>query len=148
MLGWKPSFVRRSVPKPGATALKVVIAGGGVAALETALALHRLAGDRVKLTLLSPTAEFVYRPVAVLEPFIHVPPRQLPLAWVADDLQATLEHDSLAAVDCDGRVVHTGGQRELRYDALVVAVGARTSEFLPGVVARWMSHTWTVACMS
>ena len=124
-----------------------MIAGGGVAALETALALHELAGDRVKLTLLAPTADFVYRPVAVLEPFVHMPPRRLPLAKVAAELSATLEHDSLAAVDCDRRVLHTGGQRELRYDALVVAVGARTSEALPAS-SRWTSHAWTRACMS
>jgi sulfide:quinone oxidoreductase len=140
MLGRKSPLARRSVRKSGATALDVVIAGGGVAALETALALHRLAGDRVKLTLLAPTADFVYRPVAVLEPFIRMPPRQLPLAWVAADVNATLEHDSVAAVDCDRRVLHTGGQRELRYDALVVAVGARTSEVLPGVVAMDVSR--------
>jgi sulfide:quinone oxidoreductase len=135
VLGRKSPFGRKSVPEPGATALEVVIAGGGVAALETAFALHQLAGDRVKLTLLAPTADFIYRPVAVLEPFVGVPPRQLALAKVAAELSATLEHDSLAAVDCDRRVLHTGGQRELRYDALVVAVGARTGEVLPGVVA-------------
>ena len=68
MLGRRSS----SIPKAGATALEVVIAGGGVAALETALALHELAGDQVKLTLLSPTADFVYRPVAVLERCIQL----------------------------------------------------------------------------
>ena len=128
-------MVRKSVPESGATPLEIVIAGGGVAALETALALHVLAGDLVKLTLLAPTADFIYRPVAVLEPFVRVPPRRLALARVAAELGATLEHDGLAAVDCDRRVLHTVGQRELRYDVLVVAVGARTSERLPGVVA-------------
>ncbi|MGZ6618037.1 MAG: hypothetical protein ACXVFQ_26885, partial [Solirubrobacteraceae bacterium] len=72
-----------------------------MAALETALALHELAGDRVKLRLLAPTADFVYRPVAVLEPFTRMPPRQLPLANVAAELNATLERGTLAAVDCE-----------------------------------------------
>jgi uncharacterized protein len=36
---------------------QVVIAGGGVAALETALALRDLAGDRVNLKLIAPNAE-------------------------------------------------------------------------------------------
>jgi sulfide:quinone oxidoreductase len=116
-----------------------VIAGGGVAALETALAVHELAGDRVKLTLLAPTPDFIYRPVAVLEPFVHIPPRRLALAKVAAEVSATLEHDSLAAVDCDRRVLHTGGQRELRYDVLVVAVGAKTKE-APGVLAMDVSR--------
>lgn len=116
-----------------------MIAGGGVAALETALAVHELAGDRVKLTLLAPTPDFIYRPVAVLEPFVHIPPRRLALAKVAAEVSATLEHDSLAAVDCDRRVLHTGGQRELRYDVLVVAVGAKTKE-APGVLAMDVSR--------
>jgi sulfide:quinone oxidoreductase len=38
---------------------RFVIAGGGVAGLEALLALHALAGDRVELTLVSPTADFV-----------------------------------------------------------------------------------------
>ena len=107
--------------------------------METALAVHELAGDRVKLTLLAPTPDFIYRPVAVLEPFVHIPPRRLALAKVAAEVSATLEHDSLAAVDCDRRVLHTGGQRELRYDVLVVAVGAKTKE-APGVLAMDVSR--------
>ena len=122
------------------TALEVVIAGGGVAALETALALHELAGDRVKLTLLAPTADFVYRPVAVLEPFARMPPRELPLANVAAELNATLERGTLAAVDCERQVLHTDGERELRYDALMVAVGARTGDALSGALAMDVSR--------
>jgi sulfide:quinone oxidoreductase len=83
MLGRKSPLVRTHVDKPDAAALEVVIAGGGVAALETALALHELAGDRVKLTLLAPAADFIYRPMAVLEPLVHSPPNQLPLAKFA-----------------------------------------------------------------
>jgi NADPH-dependent 2,4-dienoyl-CoA reductase/sulfur reductase-like enzyme len=44
---------------------EVVIAGGGVAALEAALALRELAGDRVTTTLLAPGTTFVYRPARV-----------------------------------------------------------------------------------
>ena len=131
MLGRSSPFVR----KPGARALEVVIAGGGVAALETALALHELAGDRVKLTLLAPTPDFVYRPMAVLEPFVHRPPRQLPLTQFAAELNATLVQDTVAAVDCERRVVHTAAQRELAYDALVIAVGARAGDVLGDAVA-------------
>jgi sulfide:quinone oxidoreductase len=121
-------------------ALEVVIAGGGVAALEAALALHKMAGDRVKLTLLAPTADFIYRPMAVLEPFVHKPPNQLSLAKFAAEVNATLEQDTVLAVDCQRRVLRTGAQRELTYDALVIAVGARTSEVLPDAVAIDVSH--------
>jgi sulfide:quinone oxidoreductase len=136
----RSSFVRESVPEPGAAGLEVVIAGGGVAALETALAVHALAGDSVKLTLLAPTADFVYRPVAVLEPFVRIPPRRVALKKVTDGLSATLEQDSVAAVDCGRRVLRTVGGRELRYDALVIAVGARTIEAPPGLLALDVAH--------
>ena len=36
----------------------VVIAGGGVAALETLMALRDLAGDRVAITLIAPETTF------------------------------------------------------------------------------------------
>ncbi|MBN9622159.1 MAG: hypothetical protein J0H06_04270, partial [Actinobacteria bacterium] len=47
----------------------VLIAGGGVAALEAALALRHLTGDRVETTICSPRRDFVYRPYAVGVPF-------------------------------------------------------------------------------
>jgi sulfide:quinone oxidoreductase len=99
------------------------------------LALHELAGDRVRLTLLAPAADFIYRPIAVLEPFVHMPPRHLSLAKFAGELNATLVQGTVASVDCQRRVLHTGSQRELPYDALVIAVGARTSDVLPDAVA-------------
>ncbi len=48
---------------------KVTIVGGGVAALEALLALRSLAGDLVDLEIVAATPEFVYRPLAVAEPF-------------------------------------------------------------------------------
>ena len=48
---------------------KVLIAGGGVAALEAALALRALAGDRAAVELLAPEPQFWYRPMSVAEPF-------------------------------------------------------------------------------
>ena len=41
--------------------LRVVIVGGGVAALETALALADLGRDRTDVTVIAPNTEFVYR---------------------------------------------------------------------------------------
>ena len=49
--------------------MHVLIAGGGVAALEAALALRALAGDRVHVELVAPEPHFWYRPLAVAEPF-------------------------------------------------------------------------------
>ena len=45
------------------------IVGGGVAGLEAMLALRALAGTRVEIELLSPSDQFVYRPMLVAEPF-------------------------------------------------------------------------------
>jgi sulfide:quinone oxidoreductase len=47
----------------------VVIAGGGVAGLELALALRALAEERVSVEVVAPEKEFTYRPLAVVEPF-------------------------------------------------------------------------------
>ena len=60
--------------------LHVLIAGGGVAALETMMALHALAGDRVRITLLAPERDFHYRPMAVAEPFTIAHARRVELA--------------------------------------------------------------------
>lgn len=116
------------------TAFEVVIAGGGVAALEAGFALRELAGDRVRLTLVSPTPEFVYRPMAVLEPFVRREPRRLALAEVAAKIDAELVRAALASVDRERRLVVTDRRRELAYDALLVAVGARPEPVLPGAI--------------
>jgi sulfide:quinone oxidoreductase len=70
--------------------------------------------------------------MAVLEPFAQRPPRRLALSQFTSELGARLEPDGVSWVDIGGRVVHTAGQRELPFDALMIAVGASTSEALPG----------------
>jgi len=47
----------------------VVIAGGGVAGLEAALALRELGGKSIVTTLVASDPELVYRPLTVREPF-------------------------------------------------------------------------------
>ena len=70
-------------PKPK---LRVLIAGGGVAALETLLALEALAGPRVQMTVLAPNDEFVYRPMTVREPFSYAAARRYPLGQIVGDI--------------------------------------------------------------
>jgi sulfide:quinone oxidoreductase len=103
---------------------EVVVAGGGVAGLEAALALRDLAGDRVRLTLLAPGSEFVYRPMTVREPFAYSRAARLPLTQIAADTGAELVSDALSSVDVAGRVVGTAGGEALGYDALVLGLGA------------------------
>ena len=94
----------------------VLIAGAGPAALEAALTLHRIAGERVVTTVLAPDRDFNYRPLSVLEPFAAGGAIDYPLARIAAD--AGFEHrlGSLASVDSAAHTVQTsdGEQISLR----------------------------------
>src|SRR5690606_14704038 len=114
----------RGCPVTDSAPSHVVIAGGGVAGLEATLALHDLAGDRVRITLLSSSADFVYRPMAVAQPFSAGHITRHPLGELARDTDATLVVDGLQSVDHERRTARTTGGRELAYDMLVVATGA------------------------
>src|ERR1039458_7294296 len=76
--------------------LRVVIAGGGVAALETILALAELAPEHTDVLVIAPATEFVYRPMAVREPFAYGPAHHYALAPIIEDAGAPLLADRLA----------------------------------------------------
>lgn len=115
--------------------LRVVIAGGGVAAVEALLALHELAGRRVEITLLSPEPEFLYRPVTVAEAFERGEARAYPLSEIlAERGGGRLLRDSLAAVEPRNHVAVTRGGERVRYDALIVAAGALARDPVPGAL--------------
>ncbi|MDX6701749.1 MAG: sulfide:quinone oxidoreductase [Baekduia sp.] len=103
----------------------VVIAGGGVAAVECALALHDLAGDRVRLTIIAPEPDFVLRPMRSAEPFSRGHVRRHPLKELATHVGAELITDSVARVDAERHTVQRAADRTVAYDALVLAVGAQ-----------------------
>lgn len=103
---------------------RVVIVGGGVAGLETALALAELGGDRTDVTVIAPNTEFVYRPMVVREPFAHGAARRYPLASIVRDAGATLLHGELDWIDPVGRTIHTKADDAIEYDALVLTLGA------------------------
>jgi sulfide:quinone oxidoreductase len=105
--------------------LRVLIAGGGVAGLEALLTLHALAGDRVELTLADAQTEFIYRPMTVAEPFARGRARRYPLAGVARDTGAQFVRAAVTAVDDEARIALTSSGDALRYDALLLATGAR-----------------------
>src|SRR5689334_5414530 len=58
-----------SAAGPSPERLRVVVAGGGVAGLETLVALNALAGDRIAATLVAPESHFALRALDVFEPF-------------------------------------------------------------------------------
>src|ERR1035441_2920392 len=105
--------------------LRVVIAGGGVAGLEAALALGELAPGLTATTVLAPNSEFVDRLVPVGEPSPSPQPNRYALEPIVRDAGAELVADELAWVDPVKRVVHTRSDGELEYDVLVLALGAR-----------------------
>ncbi|MBB4661306.1 FAD-dependent oxidoreductase [Conexibacter arvalis] len=113
------------------TATRVLIAGGGIAAVETLLALRAAPrGGQLAVTLVSAGDQLEYRPLSVLEPFGPAPLRRYPLERICAEHDATLVCDRVVAVDGDDRAVRLAGGGALPYDALVVAVGARREPVL------------------
>jgi sulfide:quinone oxidoreductase len=104
--------------------LDVVIVGGGIAALETVLALHDLADARVRVTLIAPEPDFVLRPMAVAEPFNRGRIDRLPLAQVMAEHAGQFVRGTVASVDADERTVALETGDEVPYDVLVLALGA------------------------
>jgi sulfide:quinone oxidoreductase len=117
--------------------MEILIAGGGVAGLEAALALHALAGERVRLTLVAPDADFTYRPLAVAEPFGLGHAHRVPLSQVAEEIGAELVIDAVVGVDDPGRQVRLrdGGTRA--FEALLVAPGGRAVAGVEGATTWW-----------
>jgi sulfide:quinone oxidoreductase len=114
----------------------VVIAGGGVAAVETLLALRELAGQQARFTIISPEREFLYRPVTVAEAFERAEARSYPLAEIMDyHGGGELVWDSLGRVEPGEHTVVTSSGKRISYDALVIATGAQTCDPLPGALA-------------
>jgi sulfide:quinone oxidoreductase len=104
--------------------LRVVVAGGGIAGLETMVAVRALVGHRVALTLVEPGDDLTIRALEIFEPFGVGHTRSYPLAELAADLDADLVRDAVAHVNRDERRVRLRSGRELEYDVLVLAIGA------------------------
>jgi sulfide:quinone oxidoreductase len=118
----------------GLDAQRVLVAGAGVAGLETALALRALAGDRVSVEVISPEPLFAYRPAAVAEPFGKGAVRRFPLERLVAAAGARFRHDLLVEVDDEQKSVRLNSGDSLEYGMLVVAAGARPVEAVPGAL--------------
>ena len=117
--------------------MEIVIAGGGVAGLEGLLALHRLLGDRARLVLIAPDSDFVYRPMAVAEPFGLGHAHRVPLRRFVNDTGAELVLDAVTTVDDAGRRVQLADGGDRGFDALLVAPGGRPVAGVPGATTWW-----------
>jgi sulfide:quinone oxidoreductase len=105
---------------------RIVIAGGGVAGLETLLALRALAGDRVDITLVAPELSFVNRSMSARQPFERRRMRGIRLQEIASGLGARWHRGAVDRVEHEQhRAVTRDGDR-LSYDMLVLALGARS----------------------
>ena len=115
----------------------VVIAGGGVAAMEAALALRNLAGDRVEVTICSPRRNFVYRPYSVGVPYGASHVATYDLERLATAAGARYRSDSIASVNREARLAVTHDGESIPYGDLIVCPGAKLYWPVPGAITFW-----------
>ena len=113
---------------------KVLIAGGGVAALEAALALQELAADRVAVELLAPEPHFWYRPLSVAAPFELGEVVHFELDELAHQVGASFTLAGLTGIDEWRHIAHTSRNKQITYDTLLVACGALPFPAIPGAL--------------
>jgi sulfide:quinone oxidoreductase len=123
-----------SFAEAGAEPFEVVIAGGGIAALEATLALHALAPGRTRTRLVAPNRSFVDPALSVAAPFGGTEERSWDVAEIARRHGATASVDTVESVDPRARTVRTGSGSELGYDALLLAPGARRVPAIDGAL--------------
>jgi sulfide:quinone oxidoreductase len=114
--------------------VNVVIAGGGVAALEAALALQALAEDRIRVELLAPEPHFWYRPLAVAEPFKLGEARHFELSTLAAEAGASFSPGELVSVDSARRLAYTSPGGAVPYSMLLIACGAVPKPAIEGAL--------------
>jgi sulfide:quinone oxidoreductase len=112
----------------------VFVVGGGFAGVEAMLALRALAGERVSVSLVSASTSFAYKPAATIESFYETPPLAYDLKAIAPDVGASFRLDRVEAVAADAHRARLASFAYLDYDALVLAVGARATNAIPGAL--------------
>ena len=119
------------------SALRVIVYGGDLAALETALALERLCGDRCEVTLLTPVRDLPVRTHAAGAPPAEGRPARFDLGALASEHGIAFRSDAIVAVDDQAREARTITGTRLPFDALVIAFGARPRGAIPGATTCW-----------
>ena len=113
---------------------RVLIAGGGIAALEALMALRQLAPALTDVEMLTPEERFHCRPLSVAEPFDVGHRQELDLRAIASDHSARFRRGALAAVDVQRRVATSADEQRIGYDALLIATGAQPRAVLSGAL--------------
>lgn len=115
----------------------MLIVGGGVGAVEAAIALRDLAGEKVRVEICAGSGCFVYRPFAVGEPYGASRVLRYGLEQIAERCGAEFRPENIASVDPALRCATSHDGAEVPYDYLVVACGARLLWSVPGAVTFW-----------
>ena len=115
----------------------MLIAGGGIAGIEAALALRDLAGERVAVEVCDPRREFYFRPFAVGEPYGTGRAFRYDLERLVASCGASLRSSTVVSVDPGSRIATTREGDRIAYDHLVLAPGARMLWAIPGAVTFW-----------
>lgn len=116
---------------------RVVIAGGGVAGIEAAVALNALAGDRCRVDLYSPRSEFAYRPNAVEELFDVATVHHYELPDLVERIGGHFHLEGIAAVDAAAGKATTESGEVLDFDYLIAASGVHSTPAVPGAITFW-----------
>lgn len=111
--------------------LRVVIVGGGIAALETVLALHHLAEGQLDVTLVAPEERFVMRPLATARPFSRGDSETMSLDGFMREHGGRFIRDAVTRVDAERHAVVCANGAEVVYDRLVLVPGASAREAFP-----------------
>lgn len=129
MAGPSPEDPSDRSPTPASRAL---IVGGGVAGIETALALRAFVPEEagLEVEIVDPGLRFRVAATATGRAFGVGSDIDAPLATIVSRAGAVHRRARLAAVDAGRRLAMLAGGELLTYDALVVAVGARPEPFL------------------
>ncbi len=113
---------------------RVLIVGGGVAGLEALLALRALAHDRLEVTLVAQHEWFIDRPMSVVEPFGLGAAGRHALPDIAEECHAKFVCARVTEVDPAGHQVTCADGRQLAFDTLILAPGARPRAPFAGAI--------------
>jgi sulfide:quinone oxidoreductase len=110
----------------------VLIAGGGVAGVEAALALRALGDGLFDVEIVAPEHHFFYRPLAVAVPFDVGRVYRWELSDLARAAGAHFTPGALDALDTEAHVAYLGNGRRVEYDVAILTCGARSEPAIPG----------------
>ncbi|MCW2966333.1 MAG: hypothetical protein JWM71_105, partial [Solirubrobacteraceae bacterium] len=111
---------------------EILIAGGGVGAVEALLALTDLGEGAFHITVIAPNERFALRALSVAEPFAAGHHADVAaLADVVREHGAELVRSTVTEVDAEHLTVKCSEGEQLTYDALVLSPGARPRAAYP-----------------